>query len=52
MLSEMWSIIKEELDAELGHQSHTYILLLRQLFLQAEEYHLRMHADISELENK
>jgi leucine zipper transcription factor-like protein 1 len=52
ILAELWESVKEEIDAELGHQSHTYVLLLRQLFLQAEHWHLSMKADISELENK
>jgi leucine zipper transcription factor-like protein 1 len=45
-------VAKEEIDRELSHQSHTYVLLLRQLFLQAEHWHLKLQADISELENR
>lgn len=52
ILAELWESAKEEIDAELSHQSHTYVLLLRQLFLQADHWHLPMKADISELENK
>jgi leucine zipper transcription factor-like protein 1 len=52
ILAELWESSKEEIDAELSHQAHTYILLLRQLFLQADHWHLPMKADISELENK
>jgi leucine zipper transcription factor-like protein 1 len=52
LLNELWEYAKEEIDQELTHQSHTYVLLLRQLFLQAEHWHLKMNADISELENK
>jgi leucine zipper transcription factor-like protein 1 len=49
---EFWDFAKEEIDTELSHQSHTYVLLLRQLFMQAEHWHLKLQADISELENK
>ena len=52
ILAELWDSAKEEIDTELSHQSHTYVLLLRQLFLQAEHWHLKLQADISELENK
>ena len=52
MLSELWESAKEEIETELSHQSHTYVLLLRQLFMQAENWHLKLQADISELENK
>ncbi|CAF0848475.1 unnamed protein product [Brachionus calyciflorus] len=52
ILEELWDIANEEIDRELSHQAHTYILLLRQLFIQAENWHLRLQADISELENK
>lgn len=52
MLADLWDSAKEEIDTELSHQSHTYVLLLRQLFMQAENWHLKLQADISELENK
>ncbi len=52
LLAELWESAKEEIDMELSHQSHTYVLLLRQLFIQAENWHLKLQADISELENK
>lgn len=52
ILTELWESAKEEIDIELSHQSHMYVLLLRQLFIQAENWHLKLQADISELENK
>lgn len=52
ILADLWDSAKEEIDTELSHQSHTYVLLLRQLFMQAENWHLKLQADISELENK
>lgn len=52
ILSELWEAAKDEIETELSHQTHTYVLLLRQLFMQAENWHLKLQADISELENK
>ena len=52
VLVELWNLARDEIDNELSHQSHTYVLLLRQLFMQAENWHLKLQADISELENK
>lgn len=52
ILMELWESARDEIDNELSHQSHTYVLLLRQLFMQAENWHLKLQADISELENK
>lgn len=52
ILDELWEAAKDEIETELSHQTHTYILLLRQLFVQAENWHLKLQADISELENK
>lgn len=44
--------IRTEVEAELIHTAHTNVLLLRQLFLQAEKWHLKLNADLSELENR
>ena len=52
ILAELWDTAREEIDLELSHHTHTYVLLLRQLFIQAENWHLKLQADISELENK
>jgi leucine zipper transcription factor-like protein 1 len=52
LLVELWDYVKEEIDTELSYQTHTYVLLLRQLFLQAEHSYLKLGADISELQNK
>jgi leucine zipper transcription factor-like protein 1 len=52
ILNELWEAAKDEIETELSHQTHTYVLLLRQLFMQAENWHLKLQADISELENK
>lgn len=37
---------------ELINTAHTNVLLLRQLFSQAEKFYLRLQSDISELENR
>lgn len=51
LLEGLQSVIKGDVDTELIHTGHTNILLLRQLFSQAEKWHLKLQADISELEN-
>eukprot|EP00032_Breviata_anathema_P001576 JZ553251.1.p1 GENE.JZ553251.1~~JZ553251.1.p1 ORF type:complete len:216 (+),score=4.51 JZ553251.1:32-679(+) len=43
--------IKSSIETELQHISHTTILLLRQLFQQAENWKLNFKCDTSELEN-
>lgn len=40
------------MESELLNTAHTNVLLLRQLFQQAEKWHLKLQADISELENR
>jgi len=51
LLDGLQDVIKGDVDTELIHTAHTNILLLRQLFAQAEKWHLKLQADISELEN-
>lgn len=51
LLEGLQAVIKGDVDTELIHTAHTNILLLRQLFAQAEKWHLKLQADISELEN-
>ena len=41
-----------EVEAELLNSAHTNILLLKQLFSQAEKWHLNLDTDMSELENR
>ena len=41
-----------EVENELINSGHTNILLLRQLFSQAEKWHLNLDTDTSELENR
>ena len=52
MLDGLLSVVRSEVESELINTSHTNILLLRQLFQQAEKWHLKLQADISELENR
>jgi len=52
VLQDLSEMISSEVDSELLNVSHTNTLLLRQMFSQAEKWHLKLQADISELENK
>lgn len=52
MLDGLLTVVRGEVDDELLNTSHTNVLLLRQLFQQAEKWHLKLQADISELENR
>lgn len=52
MLDGLQVVVRGEVDTELLNMAHTNVLLLRQLFSQAEKYYLRLQSDISELENR
>ncbi|XP_067931282.1 leucine zipper transcription factor-like protein 1 [Watersipora subatra] len=52
MLDGLLVVVRGEVDDELLNTSHTNVLLMRQLFQQAEKWHLKLQADISELENR
>ncbi|KAK3586288.1 hypothetical protein CHS0354_035689, partial [Potamilus streckersoni] len=52
MLDRLLMNVKGEIESELLNAAHTNVLLLRQMFLQSEKWHLKLSADISELENK
>ncbi|KAK1806447.1 hypothetical protein P4O66_004962 [Electrophorus voltai] len=45
-------VVRGEVETELINTAHTNVLLLRQLFSQAEKFYLRLQTDISELENR
>ena len=51
MLDGLCAVVRGEVEMELLNAAHTNVLLLRQLFSQAEKWHLKLQADISELEN-
>ncbi|XP_052803966.1 leucine zipper transcription factor-like protein 1 [Mya arenaria] len=52
MLDNLLQSVQGELEGELINSAHTNVLLLRQMFMQAEKWHLKLSADISELENR
>ncbi|KAL1132267.1 hypothetical protein AAG570_010224 [Ranatra chinensis] len=52
MLQSLKDLIRSEMETELISFSHMNVLLLGQLFTQAEKWHLRMTADLSEIQNR
>lgn len=52
LLDGLLTVVRAEVETELINSAHTNVLLLRQLFQQAEQWHLKLQADISELENR
>uniref|UniRef100_A0A6I8Q5A7 Leucine zipper transcription factor-like protein 1 n=1 Tax=Xenopus tropicalis TaxID=8364 RepID=A0A6I8Q5A7_XENTR len=52
MLQGLQAVVHGEVELELINSAHTNFLLLRQLFMQAEKWYLKLHTDISELENR
>lgn len=52
MLDGLQVVVRGEVETELINTAHTNVLLLRQLFTQAEKFYLRLQCDISELENR
>ena len=52
MLDGLCAVVRGEVESELINAAHTNVLLLRQVFSQAEKWHLKLEADISELENR
>uniref|UniRef100_A0A3Q0QNH3 Leucine zipper transcription factor-like protein 1 n=1 Tax=Amphilophus citrinellus TaxID=61819 RepID=A0A3Q0QNH3_AMPCI len=52
MLDGLQVVVRGEVEIELINTAHTNVLLLRQLFSQAEKFYLRLQSDISELENR
>uniref|UniRef100_A0A3B5MJD7 Leucine zipper transcription factor-like protein 1 n=1 Tax=Xiphophorus couchianus TaxID=32473 RepID=A0A3B5MJD7_9TELE len=51
MLDGLQMVVRGEVEMELIDTAHTNVLLLRQIFSQAEKFYLRLQSDISELEN-
>lgn len=51
MLDGVCAVLKADVGSDLIHSSHTSALLLRQLFQQAEQWHLKLKVDLSELES-
>ncbi|CAL1295690.1 unnamed protein product [Larinioides sclopetarius] len=52
MLDELCALLKGDLEIELINTAHTAALLLFQMCVQAQQWHLKLNADISELENR
>nr|XP_042697071.1 leucine zipper transcription factor-like protein 1 isoform X2 [Chrysemys picta bellii] len=52
MLDGLQTVVHSEVESELINTSYTNVLLLRQLFSQAEKWYLKLQTDISELENR
>ncbi|KAF3829209.1 hypothetical protein GH733_003473 [Mirounga leonina] len=52
VLSGLQAVVYSEVESELINTAHTNVLLLRQLFSQAEKWYLKLQTDISELENR
>lgn len=52
MMEGLQVVVRGEVETELINTAHTNVLLLRQLFSQAEKFYLKLQTDISELENR
>ncbi|XP_074696581.1 leucine zipper transcription factor-like protein 1 isoform X2 [Strix aluco] len=52
MLDGLRTVVHSEVESELINTTYTNVLLLRQLFSQAEKWYLKLQTDVSELENR
>ncbi|XP_061109498.1 leucine zipper transcription factor-like protein 1 isoform X1 [Conger conger] len=52
LLEGLRAVVRGEVETELINTAHTNVLLLRQLFSQAEKFYLKLQTDASELENR
>uniref|UniRef100_A0A8C9V854 Leucine zipper transcription factor-like protein 1 n=1 Tax=Scleropages formosus TaxID=113540 RepID=A0A8C9V854_SCLFO len=52
ILDGLQVVVRGEVETELINTAHTNVLLLRQLFSQAEKFYLKLQTDVSELENR
>lgn len=52
VLNGLQAVVHSEVESELINTALTNVLLLRQLFSQAEKWYLKLQTDISELENR
>uniref|UniRef100_A0A2K5QX43 Leucine zipper transcription factor-like protein 1 n=1 Tax=Cebus imitator TaxID=2715852 RepID=A0A2K5QX43_CEBIM len=52
VLNGLQAVVHSEVESELINTAYTNVLLLRQLFAQAEKWYLKLQTDISELENR
>ena len=52
ILKDIDSMVETEVETELFGAARTNVLLLQQIFLQAQKWHLDLDADLSALENR
>ncbi|XP_017589974.1 PREDICTED: leucine zipper transcription factor-like protein 1 isoform X2 [Corvus brachyrhynchos] len=52
MLDGLQSVVHSEVESELINTTYTNVLLLQQLFSQAEKWYLKLQTDVSDLENR
>ncbi|XP_042332800.1 leucine zipper transcription factor-like protein 1 isoform X1 [Sceloporus undulatus] len=52
ILDGLQTVVHSEVESELINTAYTNVLLLRQIFSQAEKWYLKLQTDISELENR
>ena len=52
LLGNIEDVIRADIETELIYSSHTNVLLLKQVFEQAEKWHLNLQTNMSELENR
>lgn len=52
VLRDISSEVCSDIESELINSAHTNVLLLQQIFGQAEKWHLNLDADLAELENR
>lgn len=52
LLHGLCKVVQADTETELISSTHMTVLLLKQLFEQAEKWHLRLQVDLSELENR
>ncbi|KAL1484919.1 hypothetical protein MTO96_032283, partial [Rhipicephalus appendiculatus] len=51
ILDDLCTVVRAEVESELINSAHANVVLLRQLCKQAEQWHLQLQADMSELED-
>jgi leucine zipper transcription factor-like protein 1 len=52
ILEDINGVVEVEVESELMAAAHTNVLLLQQVFKQAQKWHLNLDADLAELENR
>ncbi|XP_037078771.1 leucine zipper transcription factor-like protein 1 [Pollicipes pollicipes] len=52
LLTRLSTEVHDEVSAELVNADHTALLLLRQVFVQAQKWHLRLDSHVEQLEDK